>query len=494
MTPRLGSFGVRLLPETALIDRLRNARVAVIGDLMLDHFVYGAVQRISPEAPVPVLNVASERITLGGAANVAANVASLGGEATLVGAIGKDAGGEQLMALLGEQPRIVAELTHCATHPTVIKTRYLGDRQQIVRVDRERAGPFADETIDQILRRLSDAIDEADVVVLSDYGKGVLSDAVLAAAFKAAGAKPVIVDPKRTRIADYAGATFITPNRRELQAFVTMPAGTDEEAEAAAMHAIELCGASILLTRSEKGMSLFRRGAASIHLPTRAREVYDVSGAGDTVVAAFATALACGIPLEAAMELSNLAAGVVVGKLGTAVCTPAELRAAAREAGEQNAAVPVEAVTWDEAGAQRAIWRAQSKIVGLANGCFDLLHPGHIALVRQAAAQVDCLIMALNSDASVAALKGHSRPIQSQDARAAVMAGVKGVDLVVIFDQPTPLDLITLLQPDVLFKGADYAEADVVGGDVVKAAGGRVALIDLVKGQSTSALVKRMQG
>ncbi|MBU6374256.1 MAG: D-glycero-beta-D-manno-heptose 1-phosphate adenylyltransferase, partial [Alphaproteobacteria bacterium] len=246
-----------------------------------------------------------------------------------------------------------------------------------------------------------------------------------------------------------------------------------------------------LLTRSEKGMSLFRSGAAPVHLPTRAREVFDVSGAGDTVVATLGCAMAAGIPIETAMNLANAAAGVVVGKLGTAVCTPEELRQAlGAESGAEDAPVAIPA-SWEDAAARRAAWRAQGLTVGFANGCFDLLHPGHVTLLQRAAAQVDRLIVAINSDASVSALKGQDRPVQNEAARAFVLAGLKGVDLVTVFGEPTPLELITRLVPDVLFKGADYTEDQVVGGDVVKAAGGRVALIDLVEGHSTSALVKK---
>lgn len=485
--------------DVALINRLKGARVAVIGDLMLDHYVYGAVQRISPEAPVPVLNVTSERFALGGAANVAANIASLQGEATLVGFVGRDGAGTQLMQLLGAQGRIVSEIVDSDSHPTVVKTRYLGDRQQIVRVDRENRAPYSLTAIAQLISRIQDVISHVDIVVLSDYGKGALTDSALAAVFGLAAqqGKPVIVDPKRPHLSDYRGATFITPNRRELQAFVDLPTDSDDEACAAAALAIERSGASILLTRSEKGMSLFREGRTPIHLPTRAREVFDVSGAGDTVVATFAAALSVGASMEAAMELANLAAGVVVAKLGTAVCTNDELAEALHHAGGDNSRssrpAPLHAVPWDEASLQRATWRAEGKRVGFTNGCFDLVHPGHVALLRQAAAQVDRLIVGLNSDASVSALKGPNRPVQSQDARASVMAHLKGVDLVVIFDQPTPLELITRLMPDVVFKGADYAEADVVGGDIVKAAGGQVILIDLVEGHSTSSLVKRAQ-
>ena len=481
------------------VAKLAGARVVVIGDVMVDHYVYGAVQRISPEAPVPVLNVASERHVLGGAANVAANIAALGGRATLLSIVGSDAAGAQLAAMLNRAPLIEPSLAVADDHPTIVKTRYLGDRQQIVRVDREKRGAYPSEALASLAARIPAAVAAADAVVLSDYGKGVLDDAILAAAIAAAraGGKPIIVDPKRSRFSDYAGATYITPNRRELEAAVDAPAETDAEAEAAARIAMAQSGAAILLTRSEKGMALFRAEHAPVHLSTQAREVFDVSGAGDTVVGAFAAALAAKLSVDFAMTVANCAAGVVVGKLGTAVCTAAELSEALGRLGHHavDANDEIEgSATWDQAERLRAQWRRDGLSVGFANGCFDLLHPGHVTLLRRAASAVDRLIVAINSDASVSALKGSGRPVQSQDARARVLASVKGVDLVVVFDEPTPRALIERLVPDVLVKGADYREEDVVGGDIVKAAGGRVLLIDLVAGHSTSALVRRANG
>lgn len=482
------------MPIMALLSRLSEAHVAVIGDVMVDHYVHGAVQRISPEAPVPVLHVSHERHVLGGAANVAAGIAALGARATLVGLIGKDMAGQALQTMVADAPGITPDLVTAHAHPTIIKTRYLGDRQQIVRVDREDRGPYDDATIANLIARVDAVVRSAAVTVVSDYGKGALTDAVLSAIFTAASqaGRPVIVDPKRTRFADYRGATIITPNRKELEAAVAMPADSDEQAAQAAAVAIAASQATILMTRSEKGMSLFRSGAAPVHLPTQAREVFDVSGAGDTVVATLATALSVDIPIEQAMVLANAAAGVVVGKLGAAVCTVEELQDALDDVADaSDETSSAGAATWQDTAALRERWRRQGLSVGFANGCFDLLHPGHVSLLQAAARQVDRLIVAINSDASVSRLKGPTRPVQSQDARAFVLAGLKGVDLVTVFDQDTPLELITLLVPDVLFKGADYAEADVVGGDVVKAAGGRVSLIDLVAGQSTSALVAR---
>jgi D-beta-D-heptose 7-phosphate kinase/D-beta-D-heptose 1-phosphate adenosyltransferase len=367
----------------------------------------------------------------------------------------------------------------------------------MLRVDREHLTPCPAAVEDRLIEDVEEALEGCGALVLSDYGKGVLSDRVLQAAFalaKACGA-PVIVDPKRKSFADYRGAAYITPNRRELSEAVRLPTETDEEAAGAAAEAIAQSGAAILLTRSEKGMSLFRSGAAPIHLPAEAREVFDVSGAGDTVVAVVAAALAAGLRIERAMRLANAAAGIVVGKVGTATASPAELAAALD--GPERRTLLADAMTHAphasiaEAQARVADWRRQGLTVGFTNGCFDLLHPGHVSLLAQAAGACDRLIVALNADVSVRRLKGDSRPIQPLDARARVIGALRGVDLVVAFEEDTPLELIRALEPDVLVKGADYREDQVVGADVVKARGGRVVLAALVEGQSTTALTKR---
>ena len=478
------------------LDGFDDARIAVIGDLMLDIYVQGDVERISPEAPVPVLRLTSERATPGGAANVAANIAALGGAARLVGLAGGDAGFQRLRGLLDAIGRIDLSGTVLdAARATTTKTRVVGHRQQIVRIDRESVEPVPAALEDALIEAGRAAIDASDLVIVSDYGKGVFSDRVLAATLGHArtSAKRVIVDPKRRDLSAYRGATIITPNQAELSLATGLPCRSDAEAERAAREARDVCGADILLTRSEKGMSYFPFEGATIHLPTVAREVFDVSGAGDTVVAAIGLALAAGHPLQEAMRIANHAAGIVVGKFGAATVNREELLQEMQDSARRGDIADGRVLTRAELVAQRAFWRREGLTVGIANGCFDLIHPGHISLIRQAAAACDRLVVALNTDASVRRLKGPTRPVQNEAARAEVMGAVKGVAAVVLFDEETPLALIAAVAPDVLIKGADYSRDEVVGAEVVAKAGGSVLLAELTPGRSTSRLLKAIQ-
>jgi D-beta-D-heptose 7-phosphate kinase/D-beta-D-heptose 1-phosphate adenosyltransferase len=412
-----------------------------------------------------------------------------------VGVVGDDAAAATLVeAITREHPNIEARFAVARGRPTTNKTRYLGGRHQLIRVDRELPLPSPPDCERQLIEDIEEAIEECDLVVISDYLKGAVTDAVLAAAFAAAAAagKKVIVDPKRTDFSAYRGATLICPNRGELERATGLPCATDQEAETATAAAIAQSGAAILFKRSQKGVSLFRAGAAAIHMAAEAREVADVSGAGDTVVAGVALGLAAGMPYELAMRIGNAAAGVVVGKVGAAAVTREELDAALRTPGRA-ATGPVAGgfTPMERALAQRDRWRAEGQVVGFTNGCFDLLHAGHVSLIAQSAAACDRLIVALNSDASVRRLKGAQRPVQDIEARAAVMCGLKGVDMVMAFEEDTPLELIRALAPDVLIKGADYSEEQVVGADLVKARGGRIVLAQLADGQSTTALVAK---
>ncbi len=476
-----------------LIDTLANGRVVCLGDVMLDRFTYGAVSRVSPEAPIPVLRIDREAEMLGGAGNVARNLAALGVETVLIAAVGDDAPGRVVTELAASEVNVEARLIVEAGRPTTLKTRYVADGQQLLRADAETASALSAATVADLLAALDAALMTADVLVLSDYAKGVLGDDVLAAAIekaKAAGV-PVVADPKRRDIAAYAGVTLLKPNVGELAAASGL--ACDDDAGVAAAAAKLLAGndiAAMLVSRSGAGVSLVTADGAATHLPADAREVFDVSGAGDTVVATAAAALAAGADLEQAARLANLAGGVVVGKVGTAVVHADDLAAAltSAEASAQDAKI----VTATGAAERVARWRARGLRVGFTNGCFDILHPGHVSLLRQARAACDRLIVGLNSDASVARLKGPDRPVQTETARARVLASIASADLVVVFDEDTPLKLLETLKPDLLVKGADYTIDQVVGAKEVQAWGGRVLLADIVDGHSTTGTIARM--
>jgi D-beta-D-heptose 7-phosphate kinase/D-beta-D-heptose 1-phosphate adenosyltransferase len=477
---------------TIYLDHLSDRRVAVIGDVMLDCYLSGTVNRISPEAPVPVMRVTDEHAVPGGAANVAANLASLGVAVKLVGLAGKDTAREELLALLARMGDIdCGGIAAIEGRRTTRKLRVIGAHQQIVRVDHEDDFPCSDAVETAFLQAMIAAIDASDIVILSDYGKGVCSDRAIRAVLDhaAAAGKKVLVDPKRNDLSVYRGAFAITPNRKELSDATGLPCESDAQAAVAAAAAQAVSGANILLTRSEKGMSFFPIEGPPIHLATVAQDVFDVSGAGDTVVAVLAAALAANMPIRDAMRMANHAAGIVVSKLGTASVTREELAAALTPETVSSDVNDGRLLSLDDAAALRRAWAQEKLSVGFANGCFDLIHPGHVSLIGQAAAVCDRLIMALNSDASVKRLKGPSRPIQDETARAAVMGAIKGVAAVVIFDEDTPLQAIEALQPDVLIKGADYTIDKVVGADIVQKRGGRVVLAQLSPGQSTSRLV-----
>ncbi len=477
----------------AIVRNFHTARVLVVGDVILDRYISGAVHRLSPEAPIPVLRPETNHATLGGAANVAVNIATLGGQATLVGVTGNDLAGEEIRRLLQVTPGIRSALVRIDGRATTAKTRFMTGSHQLLRLDEEITDPLDSNGSSAIIEAVDSNLDAADVIVLSDYAKGVLCDGVLEAILaraKEAG-RLVIADPKREDFAAYRGATVLTPNEHEVRAATRIDAAQDAEADRAGRIALEATGGeAVLVTRSAKGLTLVRRDAAALHFPTRAREVADVSGAGDTLVAALAVALGAGARLPEAAMLANATAGISVSKQGTATVSGQELLDALHL--DDLVATDRKVVNLEEAAEKVADWHRRGLKVGFANGCFDLIHPGHVQLLSEARAACDRLIVALNTDASVKRLKGPTRPLQNEMARATVMASMSPVDLVILFDEDTPLKMIQALRPDVLVKGSDYTVDQVVGGDLVQGWGGKVVLVTLREGHSTTSTIRRM--
>ena len=476
-----------------ILSSFHRTRVLVLGDVMLDCSVYGSVERISPEAPIPVLNIKRTVDSPGGAANMATNVASLGAGAVLVGVAGRDAAAERLRARLAVAPTLRVELVEDGGRPTTLKTRYFAERQQILRSDVETRAALSGAAAEEVLARFRVALAESDIVVLSDYAKGVLSDAVTAEAIalaRAAG-KQVLVDPKGRSFLKYKGATLLTPNRQELEGAAGHECAEDEDVVRAASALVQqsICEA-VVVTRGADGMSVIGPAAAPTHIRTTAREVFELSGAGDTAMAALALALANGATLVEAARLANIAAGVVVGKFGTASVTAGEILAMLDETAEGG--FSGKHFTLERVRRLVVRWREHGLKVAFTNGCFDLLHPGHVHLLNQARKSADRLVVGLNSDASVRRLKGDGRPVRGEVARAQVLASVKSVDAVVIFAEDTPLGLIEALEPDVLVKGADYTLETIVGADSVLKRGGKVVLAELLPAESTTSTIHRI--
>ncbi len=467
-----------------------TAPILIVGDSMLDIYVFGTVERISPEAPVPIMRQRQTREDAGGAANVALNVVGLGGVAHLISCVGADADGDRLAAVLAAAG-VTLDLVRSDARSTTVKTRFSVGQHQIMRLDKEDASAVTAACEQEILAAIENRIASCGLVVLSDYNKGMLTDRILAETIGRASAcgVPVIVDPKRREFSAYRGATYIKPNLAELERATGLPVASDEEIDRAARVVAAATAASILVTRSEAGMSLVDPGGPSMHMPTHAREVFDVTGAGDTAIAAVGLGLASGCSSAEAMAFANLAAGLAVSKPGTAVVLADEVEAERSLLAVDDAVSRGALVTFETAARLRRIWKRQGLVVGFTNGCFDLLHPGPVALLREAAQACDRLILGLNGDASVRRLKGAGRPVQTEGSRAAVLGAVEHVDIVVVFDEDTPSTLIDLLVPDILVKGADYKIEEIVGADTVIKAGGRVLTVDLVPGQSTTRLV-----
>jgi D-beta-D-heptose 7-phosphate kinase/D-beta-D-heptose 1-phosphate adenosyltransferase len=464
----------------SLLPDFSAVRVLVAGDVMLDRYWSGDTARISPEAPVPVVRVRGQQECPGGAGNVALNIAALGADAVVLGVVGTDEAGDALERALAEVAGVNAVLSRDAHAATITKLRVMSRHQQLVRLDFEQ--PFVASTQGLLLEPFQRHLAETDVVILSDYGKGTLGDVRgLIAEARAAG-KAVLVDPKQRDFGHYHGASLVTPNLSEFEAAVG-PCADETELVAKgqalmAAHALD----ALLITRSEKGMTLLQPAAEPVHIPTLAREVFDVTGAGDTVIATLAAAIGAGRPLAEAAQLANVAAGVVVAKLGAATATPPELRRALHQLQDTQRDV----LDQDELLQVVADARAHGETIVMTNGCFDILHAGHVRYLEQARRLGDRLIVAVNDDASVRKLKGESRPIIPLAERMVVLAGLAAVDWVVPFSEDTPERLICQVKPEVLVKGGDYQAHEVAGNQCA----GEVKILGFVEGCSTTGIIE----
>jgi D-beta-D-heptose 7-phosphate kinase/D-beta-D-heptose 1-phosphate adenosyltransferase len=465
-------------------------RLLVLGDVMLDKYIWGDVGRISPEAPVPVVRATHQSQQPGGAANVAMNLAKLGAGVVLAGFTGGDTD-EQLLLDCLKANQIDSAFISCEGFPTITKLRIVGGRQQMLRLDSENLNPRAEPDHDRLLARVLEELPACHAVILSDYAKGVLAPRVCQAVIAEARRLgiPVLVDPKTADFSRYKGATTICPNLHEL--------ATASREDIRNLDAMLTAGERMVsdfdlefltATLSEKGIAVVRPGNRFL-APAVARQVFDVSGAGDTVISVLALSLASGLPIESAVQLANVAAGIVVAKVGTVPVEKHELLAALAPEIALHAEDKV--LTKDELVRRVATWRASGESVVFTNGCFDLLHVGHITVLEQSRRLGDRLIVAINSDASVSALKGPTRPVVSEDARARVLAALAAVDAVAVFGEPTPMELILATKPDVIVKGGDYNEDTVVGAKEVKSWGGKVAIVPIVEGHSTTRLIEK---
>ncbi|HDN2512324.1 bifunctional D-glycero-beta-D-manno-heptose-7-phosphate kinase/D-glycero-beta-D-manno-heptose 1-phosphate adenylyltransferase HldE [Providencia vermicola] len=463
----------------------KKAGVLVVGDVMLDRYWHGPANRISPEAPVPVVKVTMVEERPGGAANVAMNIASLGANSRLVGLTGIDDAAKALTENLNAV-QVRCDFVAIPTHPTITKLRVLSRNQQLIRLDFEEG--FDNVDVAPVLERIEQALPHIGALVLSDYAKGALTHVEKMIALANKAGVPVLIDPKGNNFERYRGATLLTPNMSEFEAIVG-PCKTNQDVEEkgmALLNTLEL--KALLITRSEQGMSLIRRDEAPLHLPTQAQEVFDVTGAGDTVIGVLAASIASGRPLHEACALANAAAGVVVGKLGTSTVSPIELENAIRGRADTGFGV----MTESELKQAVANARQRGERVVMTNGCFDILHAGHVSYLANARKLGDRLIVAVNSDASTRRLKGETRPVNPLEQRMTVLGALGAVDWVVAFEEDTPQRLIAEVLPDILVKGGDYRPEDIAGSAEVWAAGGEVKVLNFEDGISTTNIIKNI--
>ncbi|WP_062261294.1 bifunctional D-glycero-beta-D-manno-heptose-7-phosphate kinase/D-glycero-beta-D-manno-heptose 1-phosphate adenylyltransferase HldE [Endozoicomonas arenosclerae] len=468
------------------LPRFDQARVLVIGDVMLDRYWHGGTSRISPEAPVPVVRVNQVEDRPGGAGNVALNIASLGAPAWLIAATGNDEAADSLQTRL-EAAGVYCDFARLDNVPTITKLRVISQHQQLIRLDHEEA--FSGLSNDILEEKAASLLENIGAVILSDYNKGTLQNHQQLIKLARTQGIPVLVDPKGTDFERYRGATVITPNLHEFETVVGPCQDEQELVDKGHKLLEELELEALLITRSEHGMTLIRKGEQEVHLPARAREVFDVTGAGDTVISTLATALAAGAELPKAAALANIAAGIVVAKLGTATVSMPELRREVnRELGAERGVV-----TPDQLKIALEDARAHGEKIVFTNGCFDIIHAGHVGYLEQARQQGDRLVLAINSDASVKRLKGEGRPINSEDRRMAVLAGLEAVDWVVCFEEDTPEELLRMVKPDMLVKGGDYTIDEVVGAPIVYEYGGEVKVLAFLDNCSTTAIVEKIR-
>lgn len=468
------------------MPRFEQASVLVVGDVMLDRYWHGNTSRISPEAPVPVVKINQLEDRPGGAANVALNIAALGAKTWLIGATGEDEAADSLTDSLGSAG-VNVHFQRIASQPTIIKLRVMSRHQQLIRIDFEETFNVNTEAFANYVKKL---LATAKVLLLSDYGKGTLQNHQQLINLAKAEKVPILVDPKGNDFSIYQGATLLTPNLNEFEAIVGKCIDENQLIEKGQQLIKNLKIEGLLITRGEQGMTLLRKNQKELHLPARAREVYDVTGAGDTVISTLAAALAAGVEMTEAVALANLAASIVVAKLGTASISTPELRRAIQKdtfSGKGILSLEQLLLAVDDA-------RAQGDKIVFTNGCFDILHAGHVAYLEQARTLGGKLIVAVNDDASVTHLKGLGRPINTLDRRMAVLAGLGAVDWVIGFSESTPEQLLIAIKPDILVKGGDYNEDEVVGADIVRAYGGTVKVLGLVENSSTTAIVDKIRG
>lgn len=468
------------------IPDFSTARVLVVGDVMLDQYWYGNSRRISPEAPVPIVHVRDDEIRAGGASNVALNITTLGAKVKLLGMTGDDENAQKLNDVLATQ-EVECHLQKCASHDTALKLRIIAQHQQMIRLDFE--DDFADIDKFDLLQKFSSLLDDTDVIIFSDYNKGTLSDVSAMIALAKEKGITTIVDPKGSDFKKYQGATLLTPNWSEFET-IAGQCNTDEQFAAKGEELRQtLMLDSLLVTRGEHGMSLIRENTEMFHLATHAREVFDVTGAGDTVIGTLAASLAAGADIEDAVALSNLAAGIVVRKLGTATASLAEIHDALNLADEIGYGV----ISEDELEQVIQISQKRGEKIIMTNGCFDLMHTGHIDYLQKARELGDKLIVAVNSDESVRELKGSGRPINQLEQRMIMLSALECVDWVIPFTEDTPERLYCRVLPDVIVKGGDYKPEEVAGGDCIKAKGGEVKIIDFVEGHSTTKIIEKIK-